>query len=131
MNRKITLIVTSLLTVLLSSLHIADDIAKGFEPGGTSNYNGIIIVAVFLYAVLGLIEYRVGLIIILLGSIGGAGVPYIHMTGNGLVGPRVVNSGGVLLWVWTNFALGATALVSVVLAAQELWRSFRPAQRTV
>ena len=131
MTRNVTLTVTSLLTVLLSSFHLADDVAKGFEPGGTSNYTGIVIVAVFLYAVLALIERRVGLIIILLGSIGGAGVPYIHMRGNGLMGPRVVNSGAVFFWVWTNLALGATALVSVVLAAQELWRSFRPVQRTV
>ena len=131
MKRPITLIVTSLLTVLFSSFHLADDVVRGFEPGGTQNYIGILIVAVFLYAVLALAGTRVGLIIILLGSIGGAGVPYIHMTGRGLVGPRAMSSGAVFFWVWTNLALGATALVSAVLAAQELWRSFRPAQRTL
>ena len=125
MNQKITMIVTALLTVLFSSFHLADDVVRGFEPGGTQNYIGIVIVAVFLYAVLALAGTRVGLIIILLGSIGGAGVPYIHMIGNGLVGPKGRSASGVFFWVWTNLALGATAIVTAVLAAQELYRSFR------
>ena len=125
MNQKITLLVTALLTVLLSSFHLADDVVRGFEPGGTQNYVGIVIVAVFLYAVLALAGTRVGLLIILLGSIGGAGVPYIHMIGNGLVGPKGRSASGVFFWVWTNLALGALALVTATLAAQALWRSFR------
>jgi hypothetical protein len=125
MNNRITLTITALLTVLLSSFHLADDVVRGFEPGGTQNYTGIVIVAVFLYAVLALAGTRVGLIIIMLGSIGGAGVPYIHMIGNGLVGPKGVSASGVFFWVWTNLALGALAIVSAVLAAQALWRSFR------
>jgi hypothetical protein len=129
MNRRVTLTVTALLTVLLSSVHLADDVVRGFEPGGTQNYIGIMIVAVFLYAVLALSGTRVGLIIIMLGSIGGAGVPYIHMIGRGLVGPKGVSASGVFFWVWTNLALGTVAIVTAVLAAQELWRSFRPAQR--
>ena len=128
MNRRITLIVTALLTVLLSSFHLADDVVRGYEPGGTQNYTGILIVAVFLYAVLGLVNTRVGLLIILLGAMGGAGVPYIHMIGRGLVGPKALSASGVFFWVWTNLALGATALVTAALAAQELWRSFRPAR---
>jgi hypothetical protein len=42
--------------------------------------------------------------------------------GNGLVGPRVVNSGAVFFWVWTLLALGATAIVSAVLAARGFWQ---------
>jgi hypothetical protein len=131
MKRNVTLTVTALLTVLLSSFHLADDVVRGFEPGGTQNYIGIVIVAVFLYAVLALAETRIGLILIMLGSIGGSGVPYIHMIGRGLVGPKGVSASGVFFWVWTNLALGAVAIVTAVLAAQQLWRSFRPPQRTV
>ena len=36
MNNTIMLTVTSLLTILLSSFHLADDVVRGFEPGGTS-----------------------------------------------------------------------------------------------
>lgn len=125
MNHKTTLIITSLLTVLLSSFHLADDVVRGFEPGGTQNYIGILIVAVFLYAVLALAGTRAGLIIILIGSIGGAAVPYIHMIGNGLVGPKGRSASGVFFWVWTNLALGAISIVTAALAAQQLWRYFR------
>ena len=126
MHHKNVLIVTSLLTVLLSSFHLADDVVRGFEPGGPSNYIGILIVATFLYAVLALAERRIGLILILVGSIGGAGVPYIHMIGRGLVGPKGLSASGVFFWVWTNLALGAIAIVTAALAAEALWRSFRP-----
>ena len=122
MNNTVTLTVTSLLTILFSSFHLADDVVRGFEPGGTSNYIGIMIVAVYLFATLMLPRRRWAHLIVLIGSIGGAGVPYIHMMGNGLVGPRVVNSGAVFFWVWTLLALGATAIVSAVLAARGFWQ---------
>lgn len=121
MNQKNVLLTTALLTVLLSSFHLADDVVRGFEPGGTQNYIGILIVAVFLYAVLALSGTRLGLIIILLGSIGGSFVPYIHMIGNGLVGPKGRSASGVFFWVWTNLALGVLAINTAVLAARALW----------
>src|SRR4030095_12401658 len=109
MNNTVTLTVTSLLTILFSSFHLADDVVRGVEPGGTSNYTGIVIVAVYLFATLMLAGRRWAHLIVFIGSIGGAYVPYIHMMGNGLVGPRVVNSGAVFFWVWTLLALGASA----------------------
>jgi hypothetical protein len=121
MNLKLALTVTSLLSIVFSSFHLADDVVKGFEPGGPSNYIGIIIMAVFLLATVMLDGRRWAHAIVMLGSIGGAAVPYLHMMGSGLVGPRVVNNGGVLFWVWTMLALGATAMVSAVLAARGLW----------
>jgi hypothetical protein len=122
MNNTVTLTITALLTILFSSFHLADDVVKGMEPGGTSNYIGVMIMAVFLFATLMLAGRRWAHLIVLVGSIGGAYVPYLHMTGNGLVGPRVVNAGGVFFWVWTLLALGATASVSAVLAARGLWQ---------
>ena len=122
MKHHVTLTITSLLTILLSSFHLADDVVYGFEPGGPSNYTGVMIMAVYLFGTLMLAERRWAHVVVLIGSIGGAGVPYIHMMGNGLVGPRVANSGGVFFWVWTLLALGVTASVSAVLAAHGLWR---------
>ena len=121
MNYKVTLTVTALLTILLSTFHIADDVVRGIEPGGTANYIGVLIMAVFLYATLMLGERRWAHVIVLLLSMGCAAVPCLHMTGSGLVGPRIVNSGAVFFWVWTLLALGATASVSVVLSLQRLW----------
>lgn len=121
MNNTITLTVTSLLSVLLGSFHLSDDIVRGIEPGGTSNFTGVLILAVQLLATLMLAERRWAHVIVLIMSIGGAAVPYLHMTGSGLVGPRVTSSGAVFFWVWTLMALGVTASVSVVLAARGLW----------
>ena len=121
MNHRVTLTITALLTIVLASFHLADDVVRGIEPGGTTNYTGIVILAVWLYSTLMLGERRWAHALVLIGSLGGAAVAYLHMTGSGLVGPRIVNSGAVFFWVWTLFALGTTGIVSVVLAAQRLW----------
>ena len=121
MNNTITLTITSVLTIVLGSFHLSDDIVRGIEPGGTSNFTGVLILAVWLFATLMLAERRSAHALVLLLSIGGAAVPYLHMTGSGLVGPRITSSGAVFFWVWTLMALGTTASVSVVLAARGLW----------
>jgi hypothetical protein len=95
------LTITSLLSILLLIFHLSDEVVRGFEPGGTNNITGALILVVWLCGTLALNGRRSGFIIILLGSILGTGIPVLHMTGAGLVGPRVVNSGRVLFWVWT------------------------------
>ena len=122
MNNTVTLTITSLLSVLLGSFHLSDDIVRGIESGGTSNYTGVVIMAVQLFATLMLAERRWAHALVLVMSLGEAAVPYLHMTGSGLVGPRILKSGAVFFWVWTLMALGTTASVSVVLAARGLWR---------
>ena len=121
MNNTITLTITSVLSILLGSFHLSDDIVRGIEPGRLSNLTGILILVVWLYATLVLAERRAGFIIILLASILGAGVPVIHMMGSGLVGGRIANSSGKFFWVWTLIALGVTATFSVILSARGLW----------
>jgi len=115
------LTITALLSVLLGSFHLADDVVLRIEPGGSSNYIGIVITAVYLYAVLMLPNRRSAHAIVLLFSIGGAGVPYLHMQGVGMVGGRAANSTHMFFWVWTIMALGMTTIVSAVLAANGLW----------
>lgn len=129
MSHTVTLTITSLLSILLGSFHLSDDIFRGIETGGTSNYTGVVILAVQLYATLMLAERRWAHLIVLIFSIGEAAVPYLHMTGSGLVGPRIINSGAVFFWVWTLMALGVTALVSVILSARGLWVLQRRATR--
>jgi len=115
------LTLTALLSVLLGSFHLADDVVLRIEPGGSSNYIGIVIMAVYLYAVLMLPNRRSAHAIVLLFSIGGAGVPYLHMQGVGMVGGRAANATHMFFWVWTIMALGMTTIVSAVLAANGLW----------
>ncbi|MDQ3169170.1 MAG: hypothetical protein M3Q55_03390 [Acidobacteriota bacterium] len=76
-----------------------------------------------MYATLALAERRVGLAVMLLFSLGAASVPALHMSGAGMVGGRIAGSSDMLFWAWTLIALGATGLVSAVLAARGLWRS--------
>ena len=131
MNNTVTLTITSMLSVLLGSFHLSDDIVKGIEPGGVSNFNGVLILAVQLLATLMLAQRRWAHVIVMVMSMGTAAVPYLHMTGPGLVGGRITNAGGKFFWVWTLMALGVTASVSVVLAARGLWALQRDRRRAV
>ena len=121
MKDNVALTITSLVSILLFTFHFADDIVRGMEKGDVSNYTGVLIVAVWLFATLVLVKRRSGLIIMLLFSAGAAAMPLIHMRGAGLVGGAIANSSGVFFWVWTLIALGTTGLVSFALAARGLW----------
>lgn len=128
MRETITLRVLSILSVLLATFHQADDVVRGFEPGGFKNVQAILTFAVWLYGPVALGGRRSGYIVMLLGGLLGCLVSMAHMMGGGLVGGRVANTDGRFFWVWTVLALGITASLSVVLSARELW-SLRRAQR--
>jgi len=115
------LTITSLLSILFVTFHLADDIVRGFEPGGFKNLSGVLILVVWLYGTLVLAERRSGYIIILLGSLLGLLMPVAHMRRAGLVGGRIANSSGIFFWVWTLITLGVTATFSVILSVRGLW----------
>ena len=119
MKPSVTLTVASLLSILLVSLHITDDIVRGFEPGGLSNLTVVPILTVWLYGTLVLTERRSGYIIILLGSLLGLAVPVVHMMGKGV--GEIAKSSGAFCFIWTLIALGVTALFSVILSVRGLW----------
>ena len=120
MKQNVMLTIASLLSVLFMTFHLTDDIVRGMEPGTLSNLIALPILVVWLYGTLVLAGKRSGYVIILLGSILGAGVPVIHMMGPGLVGGKIANSSGVFFWVWTLIALDVTTLFSVILSARGL-----------
>ena len=119
-DRTLVLIVSSLLSILLLTIHLTEDIVRGLEPGGLSTQLGVLILVVWLYATLFVSGRRSGLLLILLASLTGAGVPVVHMMGPGLAGGRAAASGGMFVWVLTLLALGVSALFSAVLASQLL-----------
>jgi len=125
MKDRVTLTVSSLLSIILFSLHWADEVARGLEPGTTAGVGGLAILAVWLCGTLVFAETRVGLVIILLGAILASGVPILHMSGKGLVLSRYGAGSVMLFWVWTNIALGASGMLSVVLATRALWKTWR------
>jgi hypothetical protein len=130
MKHRVTLTITSLLSILLFSFHWADEAARGLEPGTVSAVWGLLILAVWLSATLVFSDRRWGLVIILVGSILASGVPILHMQGKGLVLGRygTTNANAMFFWVWTNIALGGSGMVSLVLSVRELW-SFQTRSR--
>jgi hypothetical protein len=130
MKHRVTLTIMSLLSILLFSLHWADEVARGLEPGTVSAAGGLLILSVWLSATLVFSERRWGLVIILLGSIIASGVPVLHMQGRGLVLGRygTANANAMFFWVWTNIALGASGMLSLVLSVYELWISRAPTE---
>jgi len=121
MKDKVTLTVTSLLSILLFAFHWMDEVARGLETGGVSALGGIAILVVWLCGTLLLGERRSGYIIMLVGGIFGLGVLILHMQGAGIVGRRIANTSGIFFWVSTLIALGVTSTFSAILAARGLW----------
>jgi hypothetical protein len=123
MKHNVMLTITSLLSLLFLTFHLADDIVRGFEPGGLANLvGGVLISVVWLYGTLVLAGRRSGYIIILLLSLFSLVVPYIHMSGKGVgVASRLANSSGHFFFVWTLLAIGVIGLFSAILAARGLW----------
>ena len=121
MKQNVLLTVMSLLSIVLFTFHLADDIVRGFEKGGVSNLTAVPIFVVWLYGTLVLAGRRSGYIIIFLGSLLGVGVPVIHMMGKG-VGGKIAQSSGGFFFIWTLLALGVTGLFSVILSVRGLSR---------
>lgn len=116
MKPNAILTVTSLLSILLLSIHVTDDIVRGFDAWGPDKLSFVLILVVWLYGTLVLRERRSGLVIILLGGLLAALMPVVHMR----VREDFVRSSGALFYLWTVLALGATGTLSVILAVHGL-----------
>jgi len=56
MKQTVTLTITSLLSILLVTFHVSDDVVRGMEKGGVSNLTVVPILVVWLYGTLALAE---------------------------------------------------------------------------
>jgi hypothetical protein len=122
MKRHVLLTGASLLSILLSTFHLADDVVHGWEPGTLGTLYALPIFVVWLYGTLLLRERLSGYLIILVGSLLSLGIPVIHMSGRGIgTASRVANTSGHHFFVWTLIALGVSGLFSLILSAQGLW----------
>lgn len=122
MKQNLMLTVASLLSILFFTIHLADDIARGFEPGTLTTLTALPIFVFWLYGAAVLAGRRSGYIITFLGGLFALVVPYAHMRGKGVgVASSLANSGGHAFFVWTLIAIGVTGLFSAVLAAHGLW----------
>jgi hypothetical protein len=118
MKPNVLLVVTSLLSILLISLHLAEDIVLGFSAGGLLNLLAIGILVVYLCGALLWSDRRWGLVILLLGSVLAFVMPVLHMMGAGV---GVKRSAGAFFFVWTLYALGITGTFGALLSGRALW----------
>jgi hypothetical protein len=122
MKPSVMLTIASLLSIVLFTFHLTDDIIRGYEPGRIGNLTALPIFVVWLYGTLVLAERRSGYIIMLLGSLLGLAAPVLHMMGKGVgVDSPIPKSSGGYFFVWTLIAIGVTALFSLILSARGLW----------
>jgi hypothetical protein len=117
------LTIASLLSILLVTFHLSDEIARGMERGGFNMLVGVGFMIVWLYGSLVLAGRRWGYIIMLVGAIFGTGIPILHMSGAaGFVGGRVAaDSSGAFFWAWQNMTMCTISALSFILAARALW----------
>ena len=118
MKHKVTLTITSLLSILLLTLHVTDDIVRGISKAEPSN-TALIVLALLLYGTLVLVERRSGYVIMLLVGLFAAAMPVIHMRGAHY--PEIARSAGGFFFVWTLWALGGLGGVTFILSARGLW----------
>lgn len=123
MKRNTVLAITSLLSILLLSLHLTQDALRerpGTWPAGPGNLVAILILLVYLCGTVLLAGRRSGYVIMLLGAVFAAAMPVLHLTA-----PRfgLVPRPGAFLFMWTLIALGVTGAFSAILSLRELLRS--------
>jgi hypothetical protein len=124
MKQNAILVVTSLLSILLLTLHITDDIVRGISKAESSN-TALIVLVILLYGTLVLAERRSGHVIMLVVGFFAALMPVMHMRGAHY--GDIAKSAGGFFFVWTLWALGGLGGLTFVLSARGLW-SLRRAQ---
>jgi uncharacterized membrane protein len=121
MKHNAILVITSLLSILFTTLHLTDDIVHGIAPGGLTNLPVVFFWVVWLYATLALAERRSGYVIILVASFLASGVSVVHMTGSSGITAGLGAESGAFFFAWTLLVLGVTSVVSVILSVRGLW----------
>jgi hypothetical protein len=122
MKETAILTTTSLLSILLLTLHVTDDIVRGISKAESSN-TALVVLVVFLYGTLVLAERRSGHVIMLLVGLFAAAMPVMHMRGAHYA--EIAASPGGFFFVWTLWALGGLGGLTIVLSACGLWSLLR------
>jgi hypothetical protein len=126
MKRNGILVVTSLLSILLLTLQITDDIVRGISKAESSN-TALLVLVVLLYGTLVVPERRSGHVIMLIVGLLAAAMPVMHMRGAHY--GEIAQSVGGFFFVWTLWALGGLGGVTVILSALGL-KDLRSGQPT-
>jgi hypothetical protein len=124
MKHNVMLIVASLLSLLLTIIHLTQDVMLQAE-GAVKYPIPVVVFAVWLYGTLMLSDRIWGYIIMLFGGLIGAAMIILHSKG----GVVISNSHG-FFFVWTLFALSTTGWFTLILSAREIWTTIRSRRRT-
>jgi hypothetical protein len=117
MKQSVLLIIASLLSILFMTFHMtADFVHDPREMSQGAFLAVVVILVVWLYGTLVLVERPAGYVILILGSLAAAGMPVLHTMGAGIAPSRGA------FFVWTLLALGVTGVFSLVLSIHGLWR---------
>ena len=115
--------VPSLLAVLFTMVHLADDYSRGFSVGDLSSAPVAPVLAGWLFATLVLGERRSGLVVNLVMSALASGLPVLHLMGrSGITGGAAPSSASAFFFAWTLLMLGVTSVLSLMLSVRGLAR---------
>jgi hypothetical protein len=123
MSHNRLLVITSLLSIVLISLHFTDDIVRGLDAPGPQNLGAIAILLVWVIGTVLLSRRLAGHIIMLLGGVFAAGMPVLHFRGTHF--SEIVASPGGFFFFWVLLALGVTGTFSILLSILCIWNSRR------
>lgn len=115
--------VTSLVALLLLTLHIVDDIVRGIDPAGMMNMIGISVAAVLLYGTVFLGERLAGRLMMLFVSFFAAAMPVVHLRSQRI--NEIAQGEGGFFFIWTLWALGIIGIFGMLLAVHAIWESRR------
>jgi hypothetical protein len=118
MKPAVLLPISSLLSILLLTLHVTDDIVRGISKAEPAN-TALVVLVILLYGTLVLAERRLGQVIMLIVGFFAVLMPVMHMRGAHY--PDIAKSHGGFFFVWTLWALGGLGGLTMVLAIQGLW----------
>lgn len=118
MNNNSLLKITSLLSLLLLTLHVTDDIVRGISKAESSNI-ALVVLVILLYGTLVLVGRLWGYVITFVVGLFAAINPVMHMRGAHY--PEIAASPGGYYFVWTLWALGAFGGVTMILSVRGLW----------
>ena len=124
MKQNVMLIVASLLSLLLTIIHLTQDVMLQAE-GAVKYPIPVVVFAVWLYGTLMLSDRIWGYIIMLLGGLIGAGMIIVHSKGG------VVRPSGGFFFVWTLFALSTTGWFTAILSARGIRTTLRSRRPTL
>ena len=127
MKNDTLLTTTSLLAIVLMSLHLTDDIVRGLDPVGPKNL-AVAILVVWLVAAVLLTGKRAGYLVLSLGSLMAAGMPVLHLQGRSI--GAIIQSPGGYFFLWTLLALGVTGTFALILNVRGLWNLRRQSRPT-